>query len=67
MDQERAARLDAVPLEARLVLGSPPGIDDRQQFLADRGINGVDAVLVTQQVLGVSHRRIMCYGDLLNQ
>jgi len=36
-----------VVLEARVVLRSPPGIDDLQQFLAGRGINGVDAVLVT--------------------
>lgn len=53
MDPVRAARVEAAADAARDALGPSPEMSALQRYLFDSGVHGVDAVMVTRQVMGV--------------
>ena len=54
MDPARAARIEVAAGAAREALGPAPEMTALQQHLFDSGVHGVDAVMVTRQVMGVT-------------
>src|SRR4051794_41349696 len=56
MDPERVARVASIAGAVHAELGAVPGAEELQRQLFERGVHGIDAVLVTMQVLGVGLR-----------
>ncbi|MEV6578335.1 hypothetical protein AB0M92_09250 [Streptomyces sp. NPDC051582] len=54
MDAEREARIAEVAVRARPVWAEPRDSGVLQEFLKEIGCDGVDAVMVTRQVVGCS-------------
>ena len=54
MDPARSARVEAAVHAARTALGSTPEMPVLQCHLFDAGVHGVEAVMVTMRVMGVS-------------
>jgi hypothetical protein len=54
MDSARAARVEELGSAAKAALGPSPEMSVLQRHLFDAGVHGVDAVIVTMQVMGVS-------------
>lgn len=56
MDMDLKARLEAAARSVRAELGATPDAQQVQSVLFEQGVHGIDAVLVTMQVLGVPFR-----------
>lgn len=53
MDPARAARVEELGSVAKAALGPSPEMSVLQRHLFDAGVHGVDAVMVTMQVMGI--------------
>jgi hypothetical protein len=54
MGPARAARIEAAAGAARAALGPSPEMSVLQRYLFDNGVHGVDAVMVTREVMEVT-------------
>lgn len=52
LDPVRLARISALVVECRPMLGPDAGMDAVQRLLSDRGVSVMDSIIITRELLG---------------